>query len=158
MIDSCLEPVKTHADIAFDLVLGPRSRATWSEKHDLLAGRGKVRLHQETSQLPRLHASADLVISTGGYNSVLETLQGSARILCAPYRTSRRDEPHRHIARLRKFVDIDVSASLTGLPMLFQRAIHEIGRDRARDRRDELDFHGASTIEKILRDDLGMGA
>jgi predicted glycosyltransferase len=154
LIESCVELARTRRDVAFDIVSGPRSSIPWPGGHGTVVDGGNVYLHREARQMPDLHASADLVISSGGYNSLLETLQGSARILCFPSRKDRRDEQYRHAARLKEFVDIEVSTRLSELPALFQRAVGSIGRHQRRDRRAELNFDGAPTIEQIVVEDV----
>jgi predicted glycosyltransferase len=154
LIEGCLDLARTHRDIAFDIVLGPRSSFLWEDRHTTVIVKDNLRLHKEAPHMPYLHASADLVISTGGYNSLLETLQGHAKILCFPSRKDRRDEPYRHAQCLKKFVDIQVSTDLSDLPALFERAIGSLGSHERRDRRAELDFDGAADIEKIVLGDL----
>jgi predicted glycosyltransferase len=157
LIESCLELARTHREIVFDIVLGPRSCLPWEDKHRTIIARDNLYLHKEAPyQMPYLHASADLVISSGGYNSLLETLQGKAKILCIPYRTDRRDEPYHHAHCLKKFVDIDVSTNLSELHALFESAIGSIGCHEARDRRGDLDINGTALIETIVLKDLGM--
>lgn len=108
--------------------------------------------------MPYLHASADLVITSGGYNSLLETLQGNAKILCFPKRQDQRDEQYRHTACLKKFVDIEVSTDFAGLPALFDRALASLHPGEPCDRRRELDFDGAASIERVVLDDLGLSS
>jgi len=154
LIEGCLELARTHKDIIFDVVLGPKSSLAWPDRHLTSIARDNLRLHKEIYQMPYFHASADLVISTGGYNSLLETLQGNAKILCFPYRKDQRDEQYHHAARLKKFIDIEVSTELGELPGIFARAISSIRSNEPSDRRRELDFDGAAVIEKIVLDDL----
>ena len=156
LIEGCLELARTHSNIAFDIVRGPRSSLPWDDAERTTVVRGNLHFHKETCRMPQLHAAADLVIGSGGYNSLLETLQGRARILCFPYRTDRRDEQYQHAAGLKKFVDLDVSTDLSQLDRLFERAIGAIGRGERHDRRGELDFSGARAIETIVRGDLGL--
>jgi len=157
LIESCLELARTHRDIVFDIVFGPRSNLPWEGGHRTVVDSGNVRLHKESHQMPDFHASADLVISSGGYNSLLETMQGNARILCFPLRKDRRDEQYHHATCLKKFVDIEVSVDLDDLPALFERAIGSIRHRELCDRRGELDFNGVAAIEKIVLDDVALG-
>jgi predicted glycosyltransferase len=150
LIQGCLELTNTHKNIVFDIVHGPRSSLPLG--HGPAAHDGdNVRVHKENGEMPYLHASADLVISSGGYNSLLEALQGNAKILCFPLRKDHRDEQYRHATSLQRFVDIEVSTDLTELPEIFGRAIQ---RHESRDRRTELAFNGAARIEQIVVEDL----
>src|SRR5205807_2175435 len=156
LIEGCLELARTHKDIVFDVVLGPKSSLAWPDRHLTSIARDNLHLHKEVYQMPYFHASADLVISTGGYNSLLETLQGNAKILCFPYRKDQRDEQYHHAVRLKKFIDIKVSTDLCELPEIFERAIRSIRSHEQHDQRRDLDFNGAAVIEKIVFDDLGL--
>lgn len=112
-----------------------------------------MRIYREVSDMAIRHASADVVISSGGYNSVLETLQGRALILCVPLRKDVRDEQSRHASRLSRFVDIRIAPTAADLPGLFAAAVEELPRRRM-DRRAELDMNGAAQIERLVLEDL----
>jgi predicted glycosyltransferase len=158
LIEDCLALARKHTDIVFDIVSGPRSSLPWAHSDRSVIAESNFQLHKETCQMPYLHASADLVVSSGGYNSMLEALQGNARILCFPSRKDKRDEQYQHAARLRKFVDLDLSNDLAELPALFERAV-EASRSHSRpDRRSELNFDGAANIAKLVRAEFGFGA
>jgi predicted glycosyltransferase len=135
-------------------VMGPRSSLSWEALQQTVGGRDRVRFHREVRDMPYLNVSADLVISSGGYNTLLEALQGNAHILCFPLRRSQRDEQYQHAARLQRFVKIDVSTDLQDLPDLFQKTIDSLSRGRCGDRRAELDLAGAQAIERTVLQDL----
>lgn len=156
LIGRCLELAGTHKEIVFDIIVGPRSSLRWEEGHGTVVARDNLRLHKQVSNMPYLHASADVVISSGGYNSLLETLQGNARILCFPTWKDRRDEQYRHAMCLKKFVNIEVSTEVARLPTMFERVIKSIGCQGRRDRREELDFNGAAAVQQIVLEDLGI--
>lgn len=156
LIEGCIELAGKHADIAFDIVMGPRSNLAWVDPHRTVIVRDRLRLHKEVPHMPYLNASADLVITSGGYNTLLETLQGKADILCFPFRKDLRDEQYQHAVRLNKFVNLEVSIEVGDLPALFDRAIAGLGSRRRSDRRAELDLAGAANIERIVLQDLGI--
>ena len=158
LIERCLELAGKYPNIAFDIVMGPRSSLAWEDRYQTVIAHNRLRLHKEVPHMPYLNASADLVISSGGYNTLVEALQGRAEILCFPLRKDQRDEQYQHAMRLRRFVNIDVSTDLRDLPVLFDRAIGGLGLSRRGDRRAELNFAGAVNIERIVAEDLGFGA
>ncbi|MCF7223776.1 glycosyltransferase [Marilutibacter chinensis] len=153
LIEACLALVERYPDVCFDIVMGPRSRMRHTGDQ-ALRGTERVRLHSTCSSLDSMHASADLVITCGGYNTLLETIQGGARILCIPYRTDARDEPLHHATILRRFVDIRVAADIDSLLELFEEAIADCRSGPARDRRAALDMGGAERISRTIRSDL----
>ncbi|MEY2502864.1 MAG: hypothetical protein QOI07_3198 [Verrucomicrobiota bacterium] len=156
LIERCLELAGKYRHIAFDIVLGPRSSLPWEDGRRSVIIRDNLRLSKQVPNMPYLNASADLVISSGGYNSLLEVLQGNARILCFPTWKDHRDEQYQHATCLKKFIDIEVSTDLSQLPKMFGRAVDSLRCLAQRDRREQLDFDGAALIEKILRADLGL--
>lgn len=156
LIEGCLELADKHPKIAFDVVMGPRSNLSWRPQHAPLLVRNRLRLHKEVPYMPYLNASADLVISSGGYNTLLEALQGKGDILCFPFRTDQRDEQYQHAVRLKQYVNIEVSTDLRDLPTLFDRALARLGAPRSDDRRAELDLGGAARIAGIVLRDLGV--
>jgi predicted glycosyltransferase len=157
LIEGCLHLARAHPRIAFDVVVGPRSNLGWTDPHRSVIAADRLRVHREVPRMSLLHAAADVVISSGGYNSLLEALQGRAKILCFPNRKDQRDEQYHHAARLKPFVDLDVYTDLAELPAVFGEALRSLGTRRP-DRRAELDFGGAARIETIVREDLGIGA
>ena len=156
LIEGCLELAGMHTNIAFDIVIGPRSNLAWADQLSPVIARDRLRLHKEAPHMRYLNASADLVISSGGYNTLLEAVQGKADILCFPLRKDQRDEQYQHAARLRKFVNIDVSPDFRDLPTLFNRAIAGLTPHRRSDRRADLNLGGAANIERIVLEDLGL--
>lgn len=157
LIERSIHLARSTPGIKFDIVFGPRSTLRWdgdhrTDSHD----RADIRLHRGTGAMQYLHAAADVVISSGGYNSLLETLQGSAKILCFPVRKDRRDEQYRHATCLRKFVDIEVSDDVDDLPALFRGALAAMDSGSRGDRRQELNFNGAAGVEKIVREDMDL--
>jgi len=153
LIEACLALVEHHPDVHFDIVMGPRSRMRHPGSQ-ALRGSARARLHSTCSNLQAMHASADVVITCGGYNSLLEALQGDARILCIPYRTDARDEPMHHAKILRRFADLQVAADVNSLPGLFEASISACKKGPARDRRGELDMGGAQRIARMIHSDL----
>jgi predicted glycosyltransferase len=158
LIRRCLDLAGTYPDVVFDIVQGPRSSLPWKRRRTTIDVGDNVRLHSETEEMPHLNASADLVISSGGYNSLLEALQGDAKILCFPLWKDRRDEQYRHAFSLKRFVDIDVSMDLREFPALFERALASLRGGGPRDRRRELNFDGGGFIETLVLQDLASRA
>ena len=158
LIQAALDLPGIYPDIAFDIVMGPRSNLAWPDRLQKVIDRGRLRLHKDNADMPLLNAGADLVLTSGGYNTLLEALQGQADLLCFPLRKDKRDEQYQHAVRLRKFVNIEVSTDLADLSVLFEQAIGRLRRGRSRDRRAEIDLGGAANIERIVSNDLGRGA
>lgn len=156
LIAACCRLAAAHGDVAFDVVIGPRSRLSWESLAARSAATKNLRLHKEVADMAPLHAAADIVVTSGGYNTLLETLQGHARIVCVPSRKSERDEQYVHAASLRSFATIDLDTDVTRLPAMFAQAVASLRTQRNADRRGELDIAGAANIRRIISDDAGL--
>ncbi|MET0395544.1 MAG: hypothetical protein ABW277_01825 [Longimicrobiaceae bacterium] len=93
---ACLAVAGRHPRIPFRIVLGPRSRLSAAE----LSPPANCELWQRRDDLPELHRSAAVVVSSGGYNSVLESAFGGARLIIRPSQTGDDDEQLRFAERL----------------------------------------------------------
>lgn len=144
--------------VTFDVVIGPRSNFSAAAFDDSSCQPRNLRLHRELPNLALMHAAADIVISSGGYNSLLEALQGKARIICVPSRKDERDEQYVHAASLSRYASIDVSINVNQLPVMFDRAVHAIAQAERSDGRQSLNIDGAARIKAIIENDLGMPA
>jgi len=152
LIEACIEVARRHPDTCFDIVLGPRSRLSLGD-----AGLDeRVRMHGSCTELAAMHAAADVVITAGGYNSLMEAMQGRARILCIPYRKDHRDEPFHHATLLQPYADIRIATEIGELGALLQAAIDDARKGAVRDRRTELSMDGSSHIAQLALNDLSI--
>lgn len=152
-VEASIDLARAYPQLAFDIVLGPRSSLPVDIATPDETDGERVRIYREVPDMAIRHASADLVISSGGYNSMLEALQGQAVIICVPLRKDTRDEQTRHAARLSRFADIQIAPEVADLPGLFATALERLPR-RLPDRRNEIDMKGAAAIERLVTDDL----
>lgn len=154
LIEACLALAERDSQVRFDIVLGPRTSLSRPKNSPEYRAGGRIRLHGACHHLAALHAAADVVITTGGYNSILEALQGQARIVCIPYRKSQQDEPFRHATLLGDYVALQVDNDLARLPALLDNAIAACRAGPVTDRRQELHTNGADRIARIVLDDM----
>jgi predicted glycosyltransferase len=154
LIEACMALCDLDREVHFDIVIGPRSRLSFSTNGPVYLDGGRVRLHSYCHDLANFHSAADLVITTGGYNSFLEILRGQARILCFPYRNDPKDEPIRHANCLKRFVELDVEVDIAQLPALFSRALNDCKAGSLRDNRTKIDVDGATRIAQLVVSDL----
>jgi predicted glycosyltransferase len=108
---ACLDIAARHPRIPFRIVLGPRSRLSAAE----LSPPANCELHQRRDDLPELHASAAVVVSSGGYNSVLESALGGARLIVHPSQSGDDDEQIRFAERLSAHHPVSRLDRLDGL-------------------------------------------
>ena len=67
---------KRFADWKIDIVLGNYSQLLWPYGQTEIYTKENVTIHRKLKDLYLLHASADCVICSGGYNSLVESMQG----------------------------------------------------------------------------------
>jgi predicted glycosyltransferase len=154
LIKKCIGLSSTFKNVFFDIILGPRSCIVWEEITSTYMDRENVRLHKESTYLPLLHASADIFVSTGGYNSLLEALQGNPLIICCPARENHQDEQYTHASHLSPYININITTDLEDLKAALEDKIALVRKREKRDLRDGLNFMGAKNIKKILCDDF----
>lgn len=153
LIRYAIELAAQHQDVLFDIVNGPRSSLPSSTGSEL-SHHNNLRIHAENRHLPLLNASADIVICSGGYNTLLEALQGNARILCVPSWKDPRDEQTRHSMYLQKFGDIAIIPELERLGGVFAATLARALSAKADDQRRKLNLSGAKAVEQLVIDDL----
>ncbi|MDP5278765.1 glycosyltransferase [Sphingomonas sp. DG1-23] len=154
-INAAIALADAYPELVFDIVLGPRSNLRPPDGIRVGGNAMRVRIHSTVENMGLLHAGADVVITTGGYNSLLETLQGSASIVCVPLRASERDEQFQHARSLSDFIDIRIAPTAAELPLKFAEAV-QASASRRPDRRAEIDMSGADAIADIALNDLAM--
>lgn len=74
----CIELAKDKrfADWKIDIILGNYSQLQWPYGQTEIYSKKNVTIHRKLKDLYLLHASADCVICSGGYNSLVESMQG----------------------------------------------------------------------------------
>lgn len=107
LLEQCIELSKKNRfkDCQFDIILGYYSSLLNKYPQRI---NDNVRIINHTKDLYLLHASADFVICTGAYNSLIESLQGKPKtilgmsVLC----NEEDDEQIQNILKLQKFFNI----------------------------------------------------
>ena len=107
-------------------------------------------MHRENYGLKYLHAAADIVISSGGYNSLMEILQGNAVIICCPTQFKKTDEQYCHAEKLKKFCDIVFVKDLAFLKESFDSTLKNLDFMLATRKQKNLNLKGISNIKKLV--------
>jgi predicted glycosyltransferase len=145
-----------------DVVVGPRSKLSRlvGERDADAAKDGRLRCHRECWDLPLYHASCDVVVGAGGYNTFVEALGGSAGYICHPIERFGDDEQAENGRRLSKFYPgrIIVRAHpSSGLEEDIQRLLNRpIDTEKTLGETDRLAFNGASRFRDLMWKDLGL--
>jgi predicted glycosyltransferase len=109
LLTACLRAAERNSHVSFCVVLGPRSRLSAKTI-------GKIPINatviESTERLPELLASASVVVSTGGYNSILETVSGGGRIIVHPNQQGDDDEQLEFVNGLSSYYPIRLARDL----------------------------------------------
>lgn len=157
LIQECYRTAMSLPKTHFDIVIGPRSAARWEFCSVNSHTDANIRYQRDSQHLAILHAAADIVVCAGGYNSLVEALEGRARIISCPAQADVNDEQYIHTSRLQKFCPIKLVTRPDDVQAAIRRSIEEAATVPAIESgRDLLDFGGVERFRSILLNDLGM--
>lgn len=132
----------------FDIVFGPL--ANESLTCDLEIPKN-CRVHSESMCMPELHSSCDVVITAGGYNSIMEAASGGAKIIVYSNQKGTDDEQRNNAERMAAYYPIKLITDITS----FQDEIPSAVRDFATQPQSRLSLNtdGLKIIrEYVLRE------
>lgn len=111
-----------------------------------------VEVARHRDDLPALMRTAGVSVSQAGYNTVVEGLQGGARMVLVPFARGGEDEQSRRAAMLAKR---GLAVTLTEQEVTAETLLEAIARAAAlpRPRYDPAAFHGASRSADIILSD-----
>lgn len=149
LIERCWEIAQIFPECYFDIVVGPRSRLLL-ESDEWCCGSRIHLIPADPRDLPLMHAAADVVVTRGGYNSLLEACMGNGRIIVAPIMTDY--EQVNHAKRLSAFRDIRVVEHLGDLDLALEDCLAAHGP--AMNRISELNVEGLSIGANVILSDI----
>lgn len=120
LIQKCWELSRQFPEANFDIVAGPRSRLRFKEGGICNNGRVSI-VDTNIRNLALMHAAADVVITHGGYNSLLEACVGSAHIIVMPIPWDY--EQREHARRLSCYRQINIIQSLDNLDVMLESSL-----------------------------------
>lgn len=151
---TALELAKQHENWKFDIVTGPRSGVKFPLSGVNVAEDGNLRLWRVNDAVPLLHAAADVVICSGGYNSLVECLEGNARIVAVPVQQPPDDEQSLHCERLNYLYPVELVTELGDLDRIASSKVVEARSGALPSARKLVNLNGANAICKIVADDM----
>lgn len=150
-LSHCITAAATLPDVCFDVVFGPLSNKDLGNCDERPPN---CRVESECSTLPQLHASCDVLVTTGGYNTLLEGVTGGARMIVHPNRTGEDDEQANNTTRLSAHYPVRLLPNANDLESELRNEIalaNKLPRPKV-----SLDINGASRIREIVFNDLGI--
>jgi predicted glycosyltransferase len=142
--------MQSFTNVVVDIVQGPRSALPWAPLLTSTIEQGNVRLHRECRALPLLHASADLVVCTGGYNSLVEAMEGGARVVAVPVQLEPQDEQFLQCSRLAPYYPITLVEDRAALAKSITDALERCETKNSIRETGNLDFDGLSNASKFI--------
>lgn len=133
-------------EVYFDIVLGPRSTLALGTTD---TSSPRVRVSQERRDLPQMHASCDVLICRGGYNSLMEAATGHPRVLVVPINGDH--EQLIHADRLAPFFPIRL---VDGMEKLAFYLKEELTAGPRLEPGAALNFDGAESTASAILEDL----
>ncbi len=146
VLSQCIGLAEEFPFVEFDIVFGPLASPLKAVSQGAIPR--NCRIHLQQQNLPEMHSSCDIVISSGGYNSVLEAAIGGARIIVYSCKNSMDDEPVENATRMSKFYPIKFIENQGQLAETLAQTIREF-HTSARPR-FEMDTNGPETIRQLL--------
>lgn len=153
VLAACVRAAQHNPDASFCIVFGPRSRLSSERMKDVPVN---AKLVDWTDRMPELLASASVVVSTGGYNSVLEAVSGGARIMVYPSQRGSDDEQQTFATRLADFYPIRLVRDLDTMPELIREELAAFRRSGKAP--FPLSASGIDRLVSIVAADLENGA
>ena len=102
-----------------------------------------------------MHASSDVVVTKGGYNSIIEAAVGGARLIVFPSQVSGVDEQYVHTSRLAKYYPVCILKRADDLRSELESALAAATAGSTRPS-FPLDVNGTSKIRELVLADLGI--
>ena len=149
LMRACVKVAEQNPELPFTVVLGPRSTLLPPS----LPAPSNCKVLGTLTNLPELHSKASVVISSGGYNSLMEAAFGGARVIVFPSATGDDDEQRRFADKLSQHYPVRRILDLTEL----EAAVLQTWQETSLLQRPtfRLAHDGAEVIASIARRDLG---
>jgi isopentenyl diphosphate isomerase/L-lactate dehydrogenase-like FMN-dependent dehydrogenase/predicted glycosyltransferase len=151
MIVECVAIARRHPSIRFQIVLGPRSRLKVTD----LDAPANCEVRQQRDDLADLHRDAAVLVTSGGYNSVLEAAFGGAMVIVHPSQSGDDDEQVRFANAMSGHHPVRLVEKLEDVEAALLACWEEAGARPPAPL--ALDRGGAETIAAIVAEDLATG-
>ena len=155
LIKTCisLSKNKKFEDYQFDIIYGFYSPLKWEyEPYDTVEISANLRLSRNLPNLYLLHASADIVVCSGGYNSLTEALQGITKHIYSYSVQIESNEQKENIKKLKKYYPITEIDNLTKLEEIILK--NENFGINSPQFLDKVNFDGIENINNQILNDL----
>lgn len=133
-------------EVEFDIVAGPRNSVELPEANTI-----NCKYHKSFNNLSAIIASADICITTGGYNTIIEAMSNSTHMLIKPSQLEKEDEQFFHASLLSEKLGADF---LIKDENDLRDKIRRYVSNGAKTDYSKLNMNGLEAIKKIVLKDL----
>ena len=150
LIKECLRTAKHFPNVYFDIVRGSQSHENWNSMAYDFEIYDKTRYLNNSSGLSYLHASADIVICHGGYNSLVESIEGDSYLIVIPNTGDQFINPQ----LLKEYHRILYTEKTSELRNSISFALSDLSNKK--NAKSSLNFNGLENIKKQLICDINF--
>lgn len=149
-LEHCASLSSEFPSVQFDVVFGPISRKSPPSSP---GNTSNLRLWGQNPDLPNMHASCDVVVCSGGYNTLIEAVSGGSHVIVDPKQINGNDEQQGNALRWSKHYPVMLSRSQNDLHDEIKRSLNNVSA--ARGVAHGIDIGGVENIKRIVISDLG---
>jgi len=143
---------KRFADWKIDIILGNYSEMPWIYGNSETQTIDNVTIHRKLKDLYLLHASADCVVCSGGYNSLLESMQGRVKNIFS-YSVMDFAVEEEQINNIRNFGKFYPITEITSLETMTDLIISHVNRSLPMVKQ-KIDFNGIEHAVYLIINDI----
>lgn len=146
---ACIRAAESNTPYSFCIVLGPRSRLS-AKGMDSVPPNAKI--VDVSPKLPALLSGASVIVTTGGYNSMMEAIRGGGRIIVCPNQRGADDEQQNFASTLSRVYPVSLARDPRTIPETVSRELQlfaHLGRASF-----PLSAEGLSTAAKTIASEL----
>jgi predicted glycosyltransferase len=150
-LEHCASLAAVFPQVRFDIVFGPMSRRRVCTH---VGNTGNLRLWDQHADLPNMHAACDVVVCSGGYNTLVEAISGGAHVIVDPKQINGNDEQRNNAMRWAPFYPIVLSRSQEDLHEEIATALASAALGRGVPL--GIDLNGVDNVRCIVMADLAL--
>jgi predicted glycosyltransferase len=148
-LEYCTSVASAFPQVRFDVVFGPMSRRTAPA---VANPTGNLRTWSHHRDLPNMHAACDVVVCSGGYNTLVEAISGGAQLIVDPKQIDGNDEQRNNATRWSRYYPLMLSHSQDNLREKIATALTNASLGRGVGK--GIEMGGVENVRRIVTSDL----
>lgn len=124
LLNASMDLARKHINTQWDIIYGPKNNKTNPFYPYDSISMENMNICMYSSETDLMNASADVLITRGGYNNLIEGIYGSTYVICKPM-GPKDDEQYIHATRLARYYDrLKIVNNVKELKTCFEEFIH----------------------------------